>query len=82
MLGCGIDYMNTLNVLREVVKENRAVRLVEEGIYSVLPDIHQTCHYDNKVAAYDFVVGTRLYNRVMWGSSPNNYVDFARTHMT
>ncbi|HEU4870076.1 MAG TPA: class I SAM-dependent methyltransferase [Pyrinomonadaceae bacterium] len=27
---------------------------------------------------YDAVVSTRLYNRVMWGASPSQYVEFAR----
>lgn len=33
--------------------------------------------YDRRAAAYDLVVGSRLYNRVMWGSSPRAYAAFA-----
>src|ERR1051326_3945347 len=73
-----VDHMNKLDLLKEVVEDNRAVRLVEESIYSVLPDLQQTHQYDKKAAIYDFVVGSSLYNRVMWGASPNNYMAFAR----
>lgn len=64
--------------LREVLAENRTVRLVEDGIYSVLPDVSRKHHYDKRAALYDLVVSTRLYNSVMWGSSPFDYTAFAR----
>jgi len=44
----------------------------------VLPDRPYTHLYDGRAAIYDRVVGTRLYNRVMWGASPPDYVAFAR----
>jgi SAM-dependent methyltransferase len=69
--------MNSSHKLMEVVAEERLVRLIEEDIYSVLPDPSVFHHYDNRAALYDLVVGTRLYNHVMWGSSPSDYVDFA-----
>jgi ubiquinone/menaquinone biosynthesis C-methylase UbiE len=70
--------MNQLDTLKEVIEYDRTVRLVEENIYSVLPAIQQTYQYDKKAAIYDFVVGSSLYNRVMWGDSPTNYMAFAR----
>ena len=54
------------------------VRLVEDDIYSVLPDVPHKHLYDRRAAAYDSVVSTWLYNRVMWGTSPLDYVAFAR----
>ncbi|HVJ26243.1 MAG TPA: class I SAM-dependent methyltransferase [Vicinamibacterales bacterium] len=33
--------------------------------------------YDRRAAAYDRVVGSPLYNRLMWGSSPAAYAAFA-----
>ena len=70
--------MDALNDLKEVLAENRAVRLVEDGIYSVLPDASSKHHYDRRATVYDLVVSTRLYNSVMWGSSPFDYAVFAR----
>jgi ubiquinone/menaquinone biosynthesis C-methylase UbiE len=74
--------MNPLDELKEVLAEKRAVRLVEDGIYSVLPDVSGKHHYDRRAALYDLIVSTRLYNSVMWGSSPLDYVAFARHAVT
>lgn len=73
-----VAHMNKLDLLKEVIKDHQAVRLAEEHIYSVLPDTQQTHQYDKKAAIYDFVVSSSLYNRVMWGDSPNRYIAFAR----
>jgi ubiquinone/menaquinone biosynthesis C-methylase UbiE len=74
--------MDALKELQEVLAEDRAVRLVEDGIYSVLPDDAREYHYDKRATIYDLVVGTRLYNAVMWGSSPLDYVAFAQRAVT
>jgi ubiquinone/menaquinone biosynthesis C-methylase UbiE len=70
--------MDAPNKLKEVLVENRNVILVEDGIYSVLSDVPREHHYDRRATVYDLVVSTRLYNSVMWGSSPLDYVAFAR----
>ena len=70
--------MDPLNDLKEVLAENRAVRLIEDGIYSVLPEAASKHDYDRKATVYDLIVSTRLYNLVMWGSSPLAYRTFAR----
>jgi ubiquinone/menaquinone biosynthesis C-methylase UbiE len=67
---------NTPNQLREVLSTDN-VRLVDEDIYSVLPDDSSEHHYDRRASIYDLVVSTRLYNSVMWGSSPRDYASFA-----
>ena len=64
--------------LKEVVAEEHFVRLIEDDIYSVLPDTSVQHHYDKRAAVYDSVVRTWLYNFVMWGTSPGDYVQFAR----
>ena len=70
--------MNSLEKLKEIVSENRTLRLIEDGIYSVLEDASHNHLYDRRAAAYDLIVSTRLYNRLMWGTSPSDYVMFAR----
>lgn len=54
---------------------------IEEGIYSVLPTpgSHQ---YDTKATLYDLLIGTRSYNRIIWGASPHSYVRFASQAVT
>jgi len=74
--------MDASDELKEVVTEKRFVRLIEEDIYSVLPDTSVPHHYDKRAAVYDLIVSTRLYNAVMWGSSPCDYVQFARQALT
>src|SRR5688572_1518545 len=64
--------------LGAVVLPGRPIRLLEEGIYSVLPEGGRNHLYDRRAALYDLAVGTRLYNRIMWGASPADYVAFAR----
>src|SRR2546427_8733975 len=64
--------------LTEVLAQGCMVRLVEDDIYSVLPDLPHKHLYDRRAAAYDSVVSPWLYNRLMWGTSPLDYVAFAR----
>jgi ubiquinone/menaquinone biosynthesis C-methylase UbiE len=52
------------------------VRPAAEGIWSVLPSDRLPARYDRRAAAYDVIVGSRLYNHVLWGSSPSTYTAF------
>jgi ubiquinone/menaquinone biosynthesis C-methylase UbiE len=70
--------MDKLNELKDVLTETHTVRLVEDEIYSALPETPSKHHYDRRAAVYDLIVSTRLYNFVMWGSSPLDYAAFAR----
>jgi ubiquinone/menaquinone biosynthesis C-methylase UbiE len=60
-----------------VIADNHAVRSIEQDIYSVLSDGPHQHLYDRRAAIYDLVVGTGLYNRVMWGAALRDYVNFA-----
>jgi SAM-dependent methyltransferase len=70
--------MEVPNDLKQVLAENRNARLIEDSIYSVLPPGNHRHHYDRRSVRYDSVVSTRLYNSIMWGTSPRDYIDFAR----
>ena len=70
--------MNRLDALRSVIAEAHSIRLIEEGIYSVLPDIPHTHQYDSYAGIYDFLVKSRLYNQLIWGDSPQSYMAFAQ----
>jgi hypothetical protein len=70
--------MDALSELQKVLVETYAVRLIEDDIYSVLPDIARAHHYDRRASVYDLVVSTRLYNAIAWGCSPLDYITFAR----
>lgn len=49
---------------------------VDEGIFSCLGKDERESDYDTKVGVYDFVVGNRFYNRIVWGNWPSNYRAF------
>jgi ubiquinone/menaquinone biosynthesis C-methylase UbiE len=65
--------------LRGLLAEGRTLRRVGDGIYSALPHDAARRHlYDRRAAVYDLLVSTRVYNRLMWGTSPHDYEAFAR----
>jgi SAM-dependent methyltransferase len=63
--------------LRDALADGLAPRQVEDGIYSVLPVDAGPHPYDSWAALYDLVVGSRPYNRLVWGCSPREYGRFA-----
>jgi SAM-dependent methyltransferase len=69
--------MDNLNFLSEVLMPERTVKLIEEDIYSIGDGSGHAYQYDGKAVLYDWVVGSRLYNRLMWGSSLDTYRSFA-----
>lgn len=46
---------------------------VEEGIFSFLSTVARKSSYNNKVNAYDTVIGNRLYNRFVGGNWPSTF---------
>ena len=46
-------------------------------ISTALPADDLGAPYDRRAAAYDWLVGNRLYNRLLWGTSPDAYRAFA-----
>jgi SAM-dependent methyltransferase len=61
----------------EDVTDGRPLRRLDERLFSVLPE-DAGARYDGRAAAYDRMIGSRLYNRVAWGTSPAHYRAFAR----
>ncbi len=74
--------MNAADEFTKILTDNQAVKLVEDDIYSVLADPAIEHHYDRRAAVYDFLVGTRFYGWVAWGSYPIDYSLFARESFT
>jgi SAM-dependent methyltransferase len=62
----------------DVLAEGRPLRPLEDGLFSVLPEGTAGHAYDGRARAYDRMIGSRVYNRVAWGSSPADYRRFAR----
>jgi SAM-dependent methyltransferase len=70
--------MQTPEDWRAAIGEGHPIRAVDDGIFSVLPDVPHAHLYDRRAYLYDLAVGTRFYNRVMWGASVPHYVAFVR----
>jgi ubiquinone/menaquinone biosynthesis C-methylase UbiE len=52
-------------------------REVDTAIYSSLDTMAGT-PYDSKAKLYEKLVGSKWYNRIVWGASPEDYRQFAR----
>ena len=73
--------MNATALLSELLLDGRRARPAGEGIWSVLPANTLGQRYDRRAAMYDRVVGSAIYNRLLWGSSPRSYSAFAQQAM-
>lgn len=62
----------------DVMADGRPLRQLDERLFSVLPEGTAGHAYDGRARAYDRMIGSRLYNRIAWGSSPAHYRRFAR----
>jgi ubiquinone/menaquinone biosynthesis C-methylase UbiE len=56
-------------------------REVDTAIYSSLDNMASTS-YDNKAKLYEKIVGSKLYNRIVWGTSPEDYRQFAHSALS
>jgi len=52
-------------------------RKIDADIYSVL-DNYAGAAYDSKARIYEKLVSKKLYNKIIWGTSPEDYKEFAR----
>ncbi len=66
--------------IASLLSDDRTLRDVDRGIVSALPGVGPRRPYDRWAVAafYDGVVATRAYNRVIWGTTPDAYIDFER----
>ncbi len=64
--------------LTELLRSDVSLRSVQPDIYSVLSPQRESASYDSRAALYDWFVGSRIYNRLMWGVSTARYQAFVR----
>lgn len=64
-------------LLSDRLLAGREPRRAGDGVWSVMTADAPGQRYDRRAAAYDRVVGSALYNRILWGSSPRTYAAFA-----
>lgn len=69
--------MNRIAALSHLL-DDRSLHTIEPGLFSVLSPGALEQRYDHRARAYDYIVGSELYNRLCWGASPKQYRAFAR----
>ncbi len=62
--------------LDDLLTPDSAPRQIAPNLYSVLPSDVVGAAYDTRAAAYDRVVGSDLYNRLLWGLPVARYHSF------
>ena len=70
--------MNALARVSSMLGEGRELHQLEKDIHTIRPFTQGLAHYDvwARTAFYDTVVASRLYNRLVWGTSPADYAAF------
>ena len=68
------------NDLQAIISKGISLRYVEPHIYSLYNDDEETNEYDKPGAAgfYDFVLCNRVYNRLVWGYPPKDYISLCQ----
>lgn len=59
-----------------MINGNNNIRLIDNNIFSSLHNI-QGAAYDNKAKLYEKLVSIKMYNKIIWGTLPKDYTDFA-----
>ena len=59
--------------LESLLAPGRALRPAGAGVVSALSSADEGAPYDRRAAAYDRLIGNRVYNRLVWGASVADY---------
>jgi hypothetical protein len=70
--------MKPPRVLLDALADQRTARSVSDGIWSVMPEDSPSQPYDGRAKLYDRLIGSRIYNRLAWGTAPQDYAAFAQ----
>lgn len=63
--------------LQTLLRAERTLRPLPSGVCSVLESTAPDAPYDRIAKFYDRLIGSPLYNRVIWGARPADYTAFA-----
>ena len=62
--------------LSRLLAADAPLRGVDSGLLSVLDEADAGAPYDARAFGYDLVIGSKLYSRFVWDSSPDDYAAF------
>jgi ubiquinone/menaquinone biosynthesis C-methylase UbiE len=66
--------------MNEIVFKNK-FQEIEPEIYSVLEN-YAGAAYDRKAMMYEKLVSSKVYNRIIWGTTPDDYKQFSKKAIT
>jgi len=66
-----------MSALDASIAQGHTLRELPGGIFSAMPEDEVGAPYDRKAAAYDRLIPSRAYNRLLWGTHPGEYRRFA-----
>ena len=72
-----VDSIHPAPPAQPAVTLGRTLRPAGDGVLSALPPGDEGAPYDRRAAAYDRLVASPLYNRLLWRASPRTYAAFA-----
>jgi SAM-dependent methyltransferase len=64
--------------LGALIAPGNVLRELEGGVLSAVAPGERTAPYDRRAATYDRLIGSRIYNRLIWGTSSEDYSAFAQ----
>ncbi|MCB0167871.1 MAG: class I SAM-dependent methyltransferase [Anaerolineae bacterium] len=65
-------------MIKNLLKQNMVLEEIEAGIFTSIESTKREHEYDNKADLYDILIGSQLYNRIMWGNRLSDYQEFCR----
>ncbi|MFT3795991.1 class I SAM-dependent methyltransferase [Flavobacterium sp.] len=60
----------------KLIQDNPVFKPLGQNFYTAIPNVTGAA-YDDKAKMYERLVGSKLYNRIFWGTSPSDYTRFA-----
>ena len=75
--GAIVPGVDTAFPLESLLAPGRVLRPIGPGVVSALSSHDEGAPYDRRAAAYDRLIGSRAYNRLVWGASIADYEAFA-----
>ena len=70
--------MSMYKTVKDILLDDIQLEKVEPDTYSVIPKEARSHHYDKAAKFYDWVIGNRFYNRIIWGNWPSQYEAFCK----
>lgn len=60
----------------DLIEKHNSIKEIESDLFSALENTTGAA-YDSKAKLYEKLVGSKLYNKLLWGTLPKDYTDFA-----